>query len=79
MPGDRCQRADRLAIPAMQPNLVATVLRKGDSLSVAAFQSVSNIVGEATTIRPRVRCAYGDRHDGRPTPGPVFTGIEAIG
>src|ERR1700733_12349071 len=73
------QGTNGFAISAVQPHLVPSVLRKGDSLSAATLQSVSNIIGEATAIGLRVRRADSDRHNGRSTPGAVFARVETIG
>ena len=75
----RCECADCLSVATVQPHLVTSILRKGDSLSAATLQSVSNIVGEAAAIRLRVRRADGDRHHGRSSPGAVLARVEAIG
>jgi hypothetical protein len=73
------QRTYRFAISTMQSHFVTRVLRKGNSLSASALQSVSNIIGKTTAIRLCVRCADGDWHHGRSTPGSVFARIKAIG
>jgi hypothetical protein len=75
----RCERSYCLSVSAIQSYFVAAILRKGDSLSASTFQSVGDIIGETTAIRLCVRCADGDWHHGRSTPGAVFARVEAIG